>query len=561
MNNAIKRISKSFGRLQKRVFGQTKVPGLLGRADGTVVAGDGLVYVTLRNGDVIVVSNAKVPNRPYMKVWIGKDEYNPSMMQVLSERYVYGKPLTASLTLHGEKHQWPKEDTVWVDGNQFLPLLAMPGDTGDFYVKLRGAIIKWLDGTKYVKIQPPELDLSSLVPTDGAIYALLQVDDTGTMTAKAGTQAEAPELLTLNEIPLPDTGQLELWAVRLYSGMDRIHKDGQVNDFVDLRWGRGGAGGGGGGTWGSITGLLSDQADLQAALDAKQDTLGFTPEDAAKKGVANGYAELDSSGKVPSAQLPAYRVKLTANRTYYVRTDGNDSNDGLSNTSGGAFLTIQKAVDVIAVLDIGGYIVTIQVADGTYTGAVTLKDPVGWAADGNLVLQGNATTPANCVLSVAGHAILYGGLLTWDVIGFKLQTTSSGFGLAVTRGKLRFFNLDFGTCANHHIYCQALGTVIAQTNYAVSGGAPCHVNCESGNVRLLTRTITFSNSPAFSGQFAYSGYTGKLFMNAMTFTNGGTVTGQRYCSEMNAILFVGGGGATYLPGTVAGTSITGGQYA
>lgn len=239
MNNPLKKINKSFARLQKRVFGQTKVPGLLGRADGTVVAGDGLVYVTLRNGDVIVVSNAKVPNRPYMKVWIGKDEYNPSMMQVLSERYVYGKPLTASLPLHGEKHQWPNEDAVWVEGNQFLPLLAQPGDTGDFYVKLRAAIIKWMDGTKYVRIQPPELNLSSLVPTDGAIYALLQVDDTGTLTAKAGTQVEAPELLTMDEVPLPDAGQLELWAVRLYSGMDRIHKDKQVNDFVDLRWGRG----------------------------------------------------------------------------------------------------------------------------------------------------------------------------------------------------------------------------------------------------------------------------------------------------------------------------------
>jgi hypothetical protein len=236
--NPLKAINRTFGRLQKRVFGQKKVPGLLGRADGTVVAGEGLVYVTLRNGDVIVVSNAKVPNRPYMKVWIGKDEYNPAMMQVLSERYVYGKPLTASLPLHGEKHQWPNEDAVWVDGNQFLPLLAMPGTGGDFYVKLYAAIIKWMDGTKYVKIQPPEINLSSLVPTNGAIYALLQVDDTGTLTAKAGTQVEAPELLTMDEIPMPDAGQLELWAVRLYSGMDRIHKDKQVNDFVDLRWGR-----------------------------------------------------------------------------------------------------------------------------------------------------------------------------------------------------------------------------------------------------------------------------------------------------------------------------------
>lgn len=30
--------------------------------------------------------------------------------------------------------------------------------------------------------------------------------------------------------------------------------------------------GGGGGTWGSITGTLSDQADLQAALDSKATT-------------------------------------------------------------------------------------------------------------------------------------------------------------------------------------------------------------------------------------------------------------------------------------------------
>jgi hypothetical protein len=34
--------------------------------------------------------------------------------------------------------------------------------------------------------------------------------------------------------------------------------------------------------------------------------LGFTPENAANKGQANGYASLDSGGKVPSSQLPSY---------------------------------------------------------------------------------------------------------------------------------------------------------------------------------------------------------------------------------------------------------------
>lgn len=35
--------------------------------------------------------------------------------------------------------------------------------------------------------------------------------------------------------------------------------------------------------WGSIGGILSNQTDLQAALDAKQNALGFTPENSANK--------------------------------------------------------------------------------------------------------------------------------------------------------------------------------------------------------------------------------------------------------------------------------------
>ena len=57
-------------------------------------------------------------------------------------------------------------------------------------------------------------------------------------------------------------------------------------------------------------------ANLQSSLDAKQDDLTGTSDvpglDAAlagkqassEKGQANGYAELDSSGKVPASQLP-----------------------------------------------------------------------------------------------------------------------------------------------------------------------------------------------------------------------------------------------------------------
>lgn len=43
----------------------------------------------------------------------------------------------------------------------------------------------------------------------------------------------------------------------------------------------------------------------KSTWNAKQAALGFTPENAANKGVANGYASLDSSGLVPSTQIPS----------------------------------------------------------------------------------------------------------------------------------------------------------------------------------------------------------------------------------------------------------------
>lgn len=46
-----------------------------------------------------------------------------------------------------------------------------------------------------------------------------------------------------------------------------------------------------------LTGITSGQVTT---------ALGYTPENPANKGVANGYASLDAGGKVPSTQLPAY---------------------------------------------------------------------------------------------------------------------------------------------------------------------------------------------------------------------------------------------------------------
>lgn len=45
---------------------------------------------------------------------------------------------------------------------------------------------------------------------------------------------------------------------------------------------------------------------VDTAIAGKQASLGFTPQNVAQKGQANGYASLDSEGKVPAGQLPSY---------------------------------------------------------------------------------------------------------------------------------------------------------------------------------------------------------------------------------------------------------------
>jgi hypothetical protein len=59
------------------------------------------------------------------------------------------------------------------------------------------------------------------------------------------------------------------------------------------------------GKQGAVTLVESDITGLVADLTSKQSALGFTPENVANKGVANGYASIDSTGHIPLTQIPA----------------------------------------------------------------------------------------------------------------------------------------------------------------------------------------------------------------------------------------------------------------
>jgi hypothetical protein len=258
-----------------------------------------------------------------------------------------------------------------------------------------------------------------------------------------------------------------------------------------------------------------------------------------------------TTGKVFFPISGGPREVLSAARTYYVRTDGSDSNDGLTNTAGGAFLTIAKAMTTVAALDLGGYAVTVQVGAGTYTAAVVLPLLVG----GTGTLIGDTATPSNVILSVtSAHAITAAnGNRAWTVRGFKLTTTTAGYCFLINSGSaITYNNLDFGAAAGGHITVSNGSSAICSGNYTISGSAPWHVFADSNStVTCYSVTITISGTPVFSTAFAFASGGASLRLESNTFS--GSATGKRYQTQSGAIINVAGAGTNYLPGDSAGT--------
>lgn len=266
----------------------------------------------------------------------------------------------------------------------------------------------------------------------------------------------------------------------------------------------------------------------------------------------------------PNTTIAGGREALAANRTYYVRTDGSNSNNGLANTSGGAFLTIQKAYDVIAsTLDLAGYAVTIQVGDGTYTSGLAISQP--WTGGGSVTLSGNNSTPANVVISTTsadavGVTAPLPGTFTFK--DCKVQTTTSGNGIThAAPGPFNFQNIVFGACAGNHIQATSGGAKVTATgNYSVVGGASYHWIAGGVGACIIVsgRTITFTGS--ISVTMALASTLSSILCDGMTFS-GGTITGSRYLAALNGIVYTGGQPTSYLPGNAAGSTLSGGQYA
>lgn len=256
------------------------------------------------------------------------------------------------------------------------------------------------------------------------------------------------------------------------------------------------------------------------------------------------------------------RELLTAARTYYVRTDGNDNNSGLENNAAGAFLTIQKAIDIASSFDLANFDVTVNVADGTYANAILLKPTTG---SGTISIVGNIATPANVVLSVTNSNLVTGySECRYSFTGVEFRTTTSGNAIYVYNGtKVSLGVVRFGAMTTSGIHVHAIGqgtSVTMSSNYTIASGCAAHVYAENGAYITLTPgiTVTISGTPAFSTAFAVSTRFSAVLAFSVTFS--GAATGVRYIVSRLGLIDVNGAGASYLPGDSSGSSSSGGQY-
>jgi hypothetical protein len=279
-------------------------------------------------------------------------------------------------------------------------------------------------------------------------------------------------------------------------------------------------------------------------------------------GAAQSYVYDGTNFQMPGANR---KPELTVNTTFYVNTTtGHDTNyDGRSATvsgTAGPFKTIQKAIDAAFVYGPSNYMVNVQISDGSY--AESVETPViGGPA---ITITGNVGNPANVLWSSVGSCLTVKGPNSVIAQGFKFsQSAVSGAGMAAqgSGASLSTTATHSGVCAGYAFLATSGGSVFAGTHSFTAATAYCFTAVANGFLQLKGgSTFTFAVITVTSVAFAVSNGSIEVPASSVPVMSAATVTGKKYTITLNGVINTQGQSVNYFPGTVAGTTGTGGQY-
>ncbi|CQR58407.1 C1q-like domain-containing protein [Paenibacillus riograndensis] len=265
--------------------------------------------------------------------------------------------------------------------------------------------------------------------------------------------------------------------------------------------------------------IVNADINAAAAIDATKIGTGVVSnaEFGYLDGVTSGIqGQLNS--KAPLATTPQ---QTTADITYYVRTDGNDGNNGLANTAGGAFRTIQKAVSMIP--DTVNHFVAVNVAAGTYAEIISLS---GYSGSGQIAVMGDSVVSTSRTVDAIK---MYSNSCFVTVNGFNCLPPSGTNAVSVI---------------------SSVGALINNINSTVAAGTGAGLDVNLSNIRATS--CNFSNkfiavnavnaSVAYIENFTGSGNTwgNRSVLGSVVTAAGTRVTGTSGDSSDNGILTYGG---------------------
>lgn len=226
----------------------------------------GMYYARLYNGKLIEVYNAaNLPAKFDLHITIGRKKSRPDRWILIEERSSYLAVAGHSgVAGHWHQHTVDGWDRVPTDLKQIVQFAIQVTDGENFIVGVNGRVIQTSAG--HVKVATQFLDLSSYVITEGAKYVAIEVDEDGLLSLNDGAVFGSLDSATNADFPATTTDKTILAFVAIYESQDEL-KDADIILVTPLA----GVSGSGSVAWGDITGTLSDQTDLQAALDAKAD--------------------------------------------------------------------------------------------------------------------------------------------------------------------------------------------------------------------------------------------------------------------------------------------------
>lgn len=240
----------------------------------------------------------------------------------------------------------------------------------------------------------------------------------------------------------------------------------------------------------------------------------------------------------------------------YVRTDGNDANDGSANDAAHALLSIQTAVNRAAsIYNLAGKTVTIQLGNaGTYSGNISIINVPG------ISIIGATGSPTTYIISgtkplyVQGCSVTISGLTLTNTGGNQHTLEVSYAGSVTIASTVICTGATTGSAAvaDYGGAINITGTLSVRANAA---SAVALIGCSTATIQVGA-TLECSASPTFS--------TATLSISSCSvFTNNngvggftGAATATRHSTQLNGVLILGGG---TIQGGTAGVTATGGQ--